>query len=152
MAGIRDITEEQASTSETALSGDDPHQPFSMREMTTQRNVLEEIDIRMMDLQEVSFFTTQNGRPLPVIHGRVDFLISSDWKEQSRPDITFSSPQSSYTTITDTVPEEFDDRTYEYLPGTPASYFKSHGPLHPITMPQPPENAADPATATADGS
>ena len=152
MAGIRDMTEEQASTSETALSGDDPHLSFSMREMTTQRNVLEEIDIRMMDFQEVSFFTTQNGRPLPVIHGRVDFLTSSDWKEQSRPDITFSPPQSSCTAITDAVPGEFDDRTYGYLPGTPASYFKSHGPLHPTAMPQPPESTADSATAPADGS
>lgn len=139
LAGIHDVTEDQASTSETALSSDDPHLSFSNREMTTQRNILEEIDIRMMDFQGVTFFTTQNGRPLPVVHGRVDFLKASDWQKLSRADIQFQSPEAAYTA----QPEyELDQNTesipYGILPGTPASYFKSHSSLQDSTDPLPP--------------
>ena len=154
MAGTHDVTEEQASTSETALSTDDPHFSYSVREMTTQRNTLEEIDVRMLDFQEVSFFTTQNGRPLPVIHGRVNFLKPSDWKKQSRSEITFPHPQSAHTNPgADSLQNrESEQALYGHLPGTPVSYFNSHGPLHSPAMPEPtPKMPAQPPEPT-DGS
>lgn len=84
LAGVHDEVEEQQMTSETSLSQDDPHLSYSSRESVTKKNVLEEIDIRLKDFQEVTFFTTQNGRPLPVIQGKVSFLQEQDWEEQTR--------------------------------------------------------------------
>lgn len=79
MSGVRDTIEEQTTTTETALSGDSPALSYSSREMLTQKNVLEEIDIRLRDFQEVTLFTTRDGRPLPPIHAKVSFLKGSDW-------------------------------------------------------------------------
>lgn len=71
--------EEQTTTSETALSGDSPALSYSSREILTQKNLLEEIDIRLRDFQEITLFTTRDGRPLPPIHAKVSFLKPSDW-------------------------------------------------------------------------
>lgn len=155
MAGSQNVIEEQTSTSETALSDYDPHLSYSVREMTTRQNTLEEIDVRMMDFQEVSFFTTQNGRPLPVIHGRVDFLKESDWKGLARAAIVFSYPEPADTGVQseaypDTGPTS--QALYGYLPGTPASYFTSHGPLHESPLSAPPVNADVPQPEPPDGS
>ena len=84
LAGVHDEVEEQQMTSETSLSHDDPHLSYSSRESVMKKNVLEEIDIRLKDFQEVTFFTTQNGRPLPVIQGKVSFLKEQDWEFQKR--------------------------------------------------------------------
>lgn len=155
MAGIHDVSEEQASTSETALSDNDTHLSYSIREMATQKNILEEIDIRMMDFQEVSFFTTFNGRPLPVIHGRVDFLKASDWQTLKRADITFTNPLSS---ISDLEPESRtdmganDQTLHGTLPGSPASYFKSYHPIDSSPPPDSPGNAAIPDLEPSDDS
>lgn len=144
MAGIHDVTEEQASTSETALSSEDTHLSYSVREMTAQRNILEEIDIRMMDFQEVSFFTTQNGRPIPVIHGRVDFLKASDWNEQPRANFIFSYTQPPFQDSSPTAvftEEPVPETLHGYLPGAPSSYFKGHDALYASPTPEPPETA-----------
>lgn len=79
MAGIHDEVEEQSTVSETALSADSPTLSYSSRESFTQKNLLEETDIRMRDFQEITLFTTRDGRPLPPIHAKVDFLKPSDW-------------------------------------------------------------------------
>lgn len=84
LAGVHDEVEEQQMTSETSLSHDDPHLSYSSRESVMKKNVLEEIDIRLKDFQEVTFFTTQNGRPLPVIQGKVSFLKEQDWEGQKK--------------------------------------------------------------------
>lgn len=155
MAGIHDVSEEQVSTSETTLSDNEPHLSYSIRETAIQKNILEEIDIRMMDFQEVSFFTTLNGRPLPVIHGRVDFLKASDWHGLKRAEIIFTNTRSP---ISDLRPEnslniELDDQTlHGILPGTPASYYKSYGPLHAPSLPVSPENAIESSSGFPDGS
>lgn len=59
LAGVHDVAEVQQSTTETAITDSSPHYSFSSREMITQKNFLEEIDIRMKDFQEVTFFTTR---------------------------------------------------------------------------------------------
>ena len=80
MAGIHDEAEEQSTVSETALSADSPTLSYSSRETFTQRNLMEETDIRMKELQEITLFTTQNGRLLPPLHAGVEFLRPADWK------------------------------------------------------------------------
>lgn len=88
MAGIHDEIDEQSTVSETALSADSPTLSYSSRETMTQKNIVEEIDIRMRDFQEITFFTTQNGRPLPPYHAKVDFLKPYDWKPAAASDFT----------------------------------------------------------------
>lgn len=84
MAGTREELDIQSMVSETALSSDSPSLSYSSRETLTQKNSIEEIDIRMRDFQEITFFTTRDGRPLPPIHAKVDFLKPSDWTAKSQ--------------------------------------------------------------------
>lgn len=137
LAGVRDVREEQFSTTETALTDDSPHFSFSSREMMTQKNAIEEIDIRMKDFQEVTFFTTRAGRPLPALAGIVDFLKPSDWETKKRTDISFSSssiipdysiePHSTEPNDTSVSCPAYDSDTsaYRFLSGTPLSFFYS---------------------------
>ena len=130
LAGVRDVTEVQTSTTETALSDDDPHFSYSSREMTTQKNTIEEIDIRMKDFQEVTFFTTRAGRPLPALAGIVDFLKPSDWERKKRSPVSFIQEDSGLgyrNEVPITMPddEKTPDNSYRFLPGTPLSIFCS---------------------------
>ena len=130
LAGVRDVTEVQTSTTETALSDNDPHFSYSSREMTTQKNTIEEIDIRMKDFQEVTFFTTRAGRPLPALAGIVDFLKPSDWERKKRSPVSFIQEDSGLgyrDEVPITVPddEKTPDSSYRFLSGTPLSIFCS---------------------------
>lgn len=80
MAGVHLEADEQNTVTESSLSDEDTSLSYSSRESITQKNTLEEIDVRMKDFQEATFFTVQNGRPLPPLHVRVDFLKPSDWE------------------------------------------------------------------------
>ena len=134
LAGVRDVREEQTSTTETALTDESPHFSFSSREMMTQKNAIEEINIRMKDFQEVTFFTTRAGRPLPALAGIVNFLKPSDWEMKKRSDI-FLSGNSAITDyalqpqtkdLKDTPPAYAEDTSaYRFLQGTPLSFFHS---------------------------
>ena len=93
MAGIREDTEEQTTVSQTALSSESPFLSYSTRELASEKNNLEEIDIRMRDFQEITLFTTRDGRPLPPIHAKVNFLKESDWKKKTGE----SFPYGQYT-------------------------------------------------------
>lgn len=88
MAGVHDEIDEQSTVSETALSADSPTLSYSSRETMAQKNIMEEIDIRMRDFQEITIFTTRNGRPLPPYHAKVDFLKPCDWEPASASDFT----------------------------------------------------------------
>lgn len=79
MAGVTEKADEQKMVSETALSDDSPSLSYSSREMWTQKNILEGIDIRMKDFQAVTLFTVRDGTPLPPIKAKVSFLKPSDW-------------------------------------------------------------------------
>ena len=133
LAGVRDVREEQTSTTETALTDDSPHFSFSSREMMTQKNAIEEIDIRMKDFQKVTFFTTRAGRPLPALTGIVDFLKPSDWEQKERPDIFLpgSSAVTDYVLPREKEPMDIfpgyaeDTSAYRFLQGTPLSFFQS---------------------------
>ena len=133
LAGVHDVAEVQQSTTETAITDSSPHYSFSSREMITQKNFLEEIDIRMKDFQEVTFFTTRNGRPLPALQGIVEFLKPTDWENIKRNNIAFypvtvntDSPIPDDLDIPDDIiPSQEQETNYSFLPGTPLSYFQS---------------------------
>lgn len=158
LAGVRDVREEQTSTTETALTDDSPHFSFSSREMMTQKNAIEEIDIRMKDFQEVTFFTTRAGRPLPALWGIVDFLKPSDWEQKKRPDIFLpgSSAVTDYVMpqekeLADTFPGyAADTSAYRFLQGTPLSFFQSSSSV-PETG-KVPEDAETPKKTFPEGS
>lgn len=84
MAGVTEKAEEQKTISETALSDDSPSLSYSSREMWTQKNLVEGIDIRMKDFQVVTLFTIRNGAPLPPIQAKVSFLKPSDWASTTK--------------------------------------------------------------------
>ncbi len=130
LAGVRDVTEVQTSTTETALSDDSPQFSYSSREMVTQKNTIEEIGIRMKDFQEVTFFTTRAGRPLPALSGTVDFLKPSDWERKKRLAVTFERADDGLAykkTEPSTAPEDKNapENSYGLLTGTPISIFYS---------------------------
>lgn len=157
LAGVHDVTEMQKSTTETAITDDSPQYSYSSREMTTQKNLLEEIDIRMKDFQQVTFFTTRDGRPLPALSGVVNFLNPTDWEIQQRADILFT-PVSTSDTVSE--PLEVPDISskdislkaseYYFLPGVPLSYFQS-GDIKKSMSSDGPKPAA-PTPAVPDGS
>ena len=89
-AGVRDEVEEERGITQTALSDVNTRLTYTERESVTQRNAIEEIDIRLKDFQEVTFFTTRNGRPLGAIHGKVEFLKPEDWQGKARKVVSFS--------------------------------------------------------------
>ena len=137
LAGVRNVREEQSSITETALTDDSPHYSFSSREMMAQKNAIEEIEIRMKDFQEVTFFTTRAGRPLPALSGIVDFLKPSDWEHKHRPNISLSGssavpysalrPQATdWNTVSSSHGENGENTSvYRFLSGTPLSIFHS---------------------------
>lgn len=96
-AGIQDQIDSQTTISQTSLTDSDTKLSYSSRDTITQKNVVEEIDIRMKDFQEVTLFTEIDGRPLPPIHGRVDFLKKADWHPQKRATISFLSTKTNET-------------------------------------------------------
>lgn len=132
LAGVRDVREEQYSTTETALTDDSPRLSFSSRESMTQKNAIEEIGIRMKDFQEVTFFTTRNGRPLPAISGIVSFLKPEDWDWRKRPVFNFMHPDAPASRPLDSETEKDSctsgdgiDSAYRFMEGTPLSFFHS---------------------------
>lgn len=137
LAGVRNVREEQSSVTETALTDDSPHYSFSSRELMAQKNAIEEIDIRMKDFQEVTFFTTRAGRPLPALSGIVDFLKPSDWEHKHRSNIFLSGssaipyaalkPQTpDWNTFFSSQNENGENiSAYRFLSGTPLSIFYS---------------------------
>lgn len=103
----------------------------------TQKNAIEEIGIRMKDFQEVSFFTTRNGRPLPAIPGIVSFLKPDDWDMKNRPIFSFMHPDAPVSRPFDSETETEDnptpgggiDNAYRFMEGTPLSFFHSSATL-----------------------
>ena len=65
-----------------------------------QKNKIEEIDIRLRDFQEITLFTTRDGRPLPPIHAKVSFLKDNDWNPEPAQTSAFIDKfLSSYKTV-----------------------------------------------------
>lgn len=128
MAGIHDTVDEQSTVSETALSADSPTLSYSSRETMAQKNIMEEVDIRMRDFQEITFFTTQNGRPLPPYHAKVNFLKPCDWEPASASDFTakmFLPFTQKINTSAEGMP------SYTHFTGNIISHYQQTPPLIP---------------------
>ena len=132
LGGVGDVGEEHYPTTEPALPDDPPRLSFSSRESMTQKNAIEEIGIRMKDFQEVTFFTTRNGRPLPAISGIVSFLKPEDWDWRKRPVFNFMHPDAPASRPLDSETEKDSctsgdgiDSAYRFMEGTPLSFFHS---------------------------
>ncbi|MGE4283874.1 MAG: TraM recognition domain-containing protein [Clostridia bacterium] len=84
LGGSIDQVTLQENYSQTPLSVENPSYHTSNRYSvaTTQRVKPEEI--RERDFQEVTFFSTQQGRAIAPKAGKVNFLKKSDWKEIKR--------------------------------------------------------------------
>lgn len=116
MAGVRETVETQDTVTQTALSSDSPALSYSTRELGAQKNTLEECEIRMRDFQEVTYFTTKDGRPLPPFHAKVDFLKPSDWLEQHVGSLTiYDFVGTRYMTGTSDIPFEPQNEELEPL-------------------------------------
>ena len=125
MAGVRDTIETQDTVTQTALSSDSPALSYSTRELSAQKNTLEECDIRMRDFQEVTYFTTKEGRPLPPYHAKVDFLKPTDWEPQYTGPVTIDefvchkhTEELSYKPVT----HDEEKLSYETIPAATYTY------------------------------
>jgi len=125
MAGVRDTIETQDTVTQTALSSDSPALSYSTRELSAQKNTLEECDIRMRDFQEVTYFTTKDGRPLPPYHAKVDFLKPSDWEPQYTGPVTIADfVCHEHTEKSANEPTKLDDEklSFEVTPAATYTY------------------------------
>ena len=89
-AGVKDRIEEEQGTTQSALTNADTRLTYTNRQSVKQKKVIEETDIRMRDFLEVTLFTTANGRPLEMVHGKVEFLKSVDWAYKPRKKYVFN--------------------------------------------------------------
>ena len=127
MAGVREEIEEQTSVSETALSGDSPALSYSSRETPVQKNTLEETDIRMRDFQEITFFTTQNGCPLPPLHAKVQFLSRTDWEPKIKQKLSVDSFRKYAVNVSETEHEIMPAAIPQTLSGLVSRYCQEEG-------------------------
>ena len=125
MAGVRDTIETQDTVTQTALSSDSPALSYSTRELSAQKNTLEECDIRMRNFQEVTYFTTKDGRPLPPYHAKVDFLKPADWEPQYTGPVTIADfVCHEHTGKSANEPTKLDDEklSFEVTPAATYTY------------------------------
>jgi len=80
MAGINRQDVAQKSVTETSLLSSNPSYSTQERYTPTLVNNLEGSDIRLLDFQEISIFTIDNGRVLPGRLGKVFFLKEDAFK------------------------------------------------------------------------
>ena len=87
----------------------------------------------MKDFQEVTFFTTRNGRPLPPFKGMVEFLKPSDWTAgyQLPKTTNLLPPEEIAFPAKEIAPAETASNAqsaYRFLEGTPLSLFETTPP------------------------
>ena len=70
--------------SQTPLTVENPSYSTSNRYSVTPTQRVKPDEIRERDFQEVTFFSTQQGRAIPPKAGKVNFLKKSEWKEKKR--------------------------------------------------------------------
>lgn len=80
----------QTTRNETSIFSDNPNVSVSERVTPTKKAKIEGSDIRLMDFQEVTILTTDQGRVLAGMYAKVHFLKKNDFlkKEQFIVDIT----------------------------------------------------------------
>lgn len=82
MAGKSKQDSVQKTISGNSILSDNPTETWSERTTTTLENNLEGTDMRYMDFQEITIMTTDNGRPINAVLGKVFFLKDSDYEKR----------------------------------------------------------------------
>lgn len=83
MAGINRELQEQKSFTKNSVLSSNPSYTESVRTTPTITNIMEGADMRMLDFQELTIFTVNNGRVLPGQFARV-FFIGEDAFDRQR--------------------------------------------------------------------
>lgn len=126
-AGVRDEVEEERGITQTALSDVNTRLTYTERESIAQKNTIEEIDIRLKDFQEVTFFTTRNGRPLEAIHGKVEFLKPEDWEKKARKEFVFHGVQGEQPVYPEAAEENMQETQLQKVSYPEELLFKQSG-------------------------
>lgn len=82
MAGKSKQDSVQKTISGNSILSENPTETWSERTTTTLENNLEGTDMRYMDFQEITIMTTDNGRPINAVLGKVFFLKDSDYEKR----------------------------------------------------------------------
>lgn len=80
--GLKDVNIVQEAITQTALIEADPSSSESKRKQHDRKNVVEGADIRVRDFQEVTVFTTDNGRVMNAQIGKTSFSEPSDFYDK----------------------------------------------------------------------
>ena len=80
--GLKDVNIIQEAITQTALIEADPSSSESKRKQHDRKNVVEGADIRIRDFQEVTVFTTDNGRVKNAQIGKTRFSQPSDFYDK----------------------------------------------------------------------
>ncbi len=84
LSGMVDKYVEQKGITETPISVDNPQYTTKTSFTTEQVARVEQGEMHDRDFQEVTLFRVHEGRPVPAMAGRVDFLKKWDWLELPR--------------------------------------------------------------------
>ena len=80
--GLKDVNIVQEAVTQTAMVEENPTSSQSKRKQHDRKNVVEGADIRVRDFQEVTIFTTDNGRVKNAMIGKTSFSQPSDFYDK----------------------------------------------------------------------
>lgn len=125
MAGSREVELPQTTRAETSLMQDDPSISKSVRVTPTQKAYIEGSDMRLLDFQEVTVITVDDGRVKAGELGKVDFLKKRDFArvDTNLPDFSSFNPE-------DDVEEEKEEEKPWEIPNVDSLLMG--GPMRPI--------------------
>lgn len=103
MAGINRELQEQKSVTHNSVLSSNPSYTESVRTTPTISNIMEGADMRMLDFQELTIFTVDNGRVLPGQFARVFFIGDDAYAPQKVKPFEWEK----------VVPEAFKENKYE---------------------------------------
>ncbi|WP_459195648.1 type IV secretory system conjugative DNA transfer family protein [Wukongibacter baidiensis] len=109
LGGMVDDIVEMKGITQTTITLDNPTYSESDRYTVQKVNRLDPYKVRDRDFQELTFFTVDQGRPLPPIHGRVFFLRDKDWKPIKRFRVNWMDLFYEQTVITRSVVDSIDE-------------------------------------------
>ena len=106
MAGASEVDVVQKTVSQSSILSDNPSITTSERSNPTMKNKMEGSDIRILDFQEVTVLTIDNGRVLEGKFGKVSFLQDSDFRQRPKYNINWDKLKDKI----EIVEKEVDDQ------------------------------------------
>lgn len=100
MAGISREPEVQKSSTQNSILAENPTYSESVRTSQKVNNIMEGADLRILDFQELTIFTIDNGRVLPGQFGRLFFIGEDAFDKKQRREFLWEKA----------VPEAFMDK------------------------------------------